>query len=312
MGLPTARTAPVGRKVLERDDVMFGGIVHIAADGADVLSGRSLEDDFARRNYGRRIVEIHDALLGKTLQRFRRVGAEIHRRTGAAEGTDAVEGLSRGGLIVEHDGEAVFVERDIGVGDIAVDEIEKSIRLNRHDAVARGVARSRDVGHSRRDALRGGELVIGAIGECRDGRIVGLDFVHLRLGSGTDDLGVRERTQFAGVVGVLMRDENLRDPLRLVAEVGERLEVGLDLCAKIDRGVRIGRRIGEFGGEAGIDEDNFAAGVDDPVLEAGAVLDRRGGAARSGANFRGSARRARPDRPLTRSFCRQINAFYPP
>ena len=75
-----------------------------------------------------------------------------------------------------------------------------------------------------------------------------------------DDLGVRERAQFARVVGVLVGDENLRDLLRLVAEIGKRFEIGLDLRTKIDSGVRVGRRFGEFGGEAGIDEDDFAAG----------------------------------------------------
>ena len=77
------------------------------------------------------------------------------------------------------------------------------------------------------------------------------------------------------MVGVLVRNENLRNLLRLVAEIGERFEVGLDLRAEIDSCVRIGRRFGEFGGEAGIDENDLVTGIDDPVLEAGAVLDRR-------------------------------------
>ena len=44
--LLAARTAPVGGQILERDAVMFGGIIDIAADGADVLAGRRLEHDF--------------------------------------------------------------------------------------------------------------------------------------------------------------------------------------------------------------------------------------------------------------------------
>ena len=59
-------------------------IVNIAANGADVFAGRSLEDDFADGDDGRRIVEIDDALLLKALQRFGRVCAEIHGRTRAA------------------------------------------------------------------------------------------------------------------------------------------------------------------------------------------------------------------------------------
>ena len=81
--LLAARANPIGREILERNAVMLCRIVDIAADGADILASRRLEDDFARRNDGRRIVEIDDALLLKALQRFRRVGAEIHRRSGA-------------------------------------------------------------------------------------------------------------------------------------------------------------------------------------------------------------------------------------
>ena len=150
---------------------MFGGIVDIAADRADVLAGRRLEDDFAHGDDGRRIVEIHDALLRVALQRLWRVRAEVHGRARAAESADAVKGFARGGLVLVDDGELVLVERDVGVGDVAVNEIEKPVRLDRHDAVARGVARRRDVRHARRNALRGGELVIGAVGERRHGRV---------------------------------------------------------------------------------------------------------------------------------------------
>ena len=131
-----ARATPVGREVLERDAVMFGGIVDIAADGADVFAGRGLEDDFAHGDDGRRIVEVHDALLRVAFQCFGRVGAEIHGRARAAEGADAVEGFARGGLVLEHDGKPVLVERDVGVGDVAVDEIEESIVKMRCTQVA--------------------------------------------------------------------------------------------------------------------------------------------------------------------------------
>ena len=156
---------------------MLSGIIDIAADGANVFAGRGLEDDFAHRNDGRRIVEIDDTLLRVAFQRFGRVGAKIHGRAGAAEGTNAVESFARGGLILKHDGEAVLVERNIGVGDIAVDEIEKSIRLDGDDAITLGVARCGYVGHAWSDTLRGRELIICAVGERRDSRVVWLDFV---------------------------------------------------------------------------------------------------------------------------------------
>ena len=63
---------------------MLGGIVDIAANGANVFTGRRLEDDFADGDDGRRIVEIDDTLLRVAFQRFGRVGAKIHGRTGAA------------------------------------------------------------------------------------------------------------------------------------------------------------------------------------------------------------------------------------
>lgn len=84
-----ARAKPVGGEVLKRDTVMFGRIIHIAADGADVFAGRGLEDDFTRRNDGRRIVEVHDTLLLKALQRFGRVGRAGHEAVfGETDGLD--------------------------------------------------------------------------------------------------------------------------------------------------------------------------------------------------------------------------------
>ena len=248
---------------------MLSGIIDIAANGADVFAGRRLEDDFAHGNDGRRIVEIDDTLLRVALQRFGRVSAKIHGRTGAAEGTNAVESFARSGLILKDDGKPILVERHIGVGDITVDEIEKSVRLNGDDAITRGVARCGYVGHAWSDPLRGGELVISTVGERRDSRVVGLDFVRLGFCCGADDLGVRERAQFAGVIEVLVRDENLRNLLRLVAEIGERIKVSLDLCADEDRSVRICRRIGIFGGKPRIDENDLATSVNNPVLETG-------------------------------------------
>ena len=72
-----------------------------------------------------------------------------------------------------------------------------------------------------------------------------------------------------------------------------RFEIGFDLRAEIDLCVRVGRRFREFGWEAGIDKDDFAAGIDYPVLQAGAVLDRRvkspGTFAAKGERFRHKA-----------------------
>ena len=100
LGLLAARAAPVGRQVLERDAVMFGGVIDITADGADVLTCRRLEHDFAGRNDGRWIGEINDPVLFQTFQRLRRVGAEPDGRTRRAECATAVQRFAGGGLVV--------------------------------------------------------------------------------------------------------------------------------------------------------------------------------------------------------------------
>ena len=82
-----ARATPIVREVLERDAVMFGGIVDVAADGADVFAGRRLEDDFAHGNDGGRIVEIDDALLREAFQRFRRWTRQSSRKTPMSSGS---------------------------------------------------------------------------------------------------------------------------------------------------------------------------------------------------------------------------------
>ena len=129
LGLFAARAAPVGRQVLERDAVMFGGVIDIAADGADVLAGRRLEHDFAGRNHGRRIGEVNDPVLFQTFQRFWRMGSEPDGRTRRAERATAVQRFAGGGLVVIDHGKLVPVERDIRVGYVAVNEVEESFLL---------------------------------------------------------------------------------------------------------------------------------------------------------------------------------------
>ena len=253
---------------------MLGRVVDVAADGADVLAGRGLEDDLAGRDHGGRVREVDDAVRGEALQRLGRVGSEVDGRARGAEGADAVERLAGGGEVLVDDGEPVLVERHVGVGDVAVDQVEEAVGLDRDDAVALGVAARRNVGDPVGDLLRGGELEVRAVLEGGDGGVEGLDLVRLGLGGGADDLGLREGAEHAGVVGVLVGDQDLRDLLGPVAEVGERLQVGLDLRADVDR--RVGRRGAEREvlRHAGVDEDHLAAGVDHPVLQAGAVFHR--------------------------------------
>ena len=104
---------------------MFGGVIDVAADGADVLAGRRIEHDFAGRNHGRWIREVNDPVLFQTFQRLRRVGAEPDGRTRGAERATAVQRFAGGGLVVIDHGKLVPVERDIRVGYVAMDEVEE-------------------------------------------------------------------------------------------------------------------------------------------------------------------------------------------
>ena len=112
---------------------MLSWIVHIAADGTDVLSSRRLEHDLSRRDDSGRICEIDDALSLKAFQRLRRVRAEPDDRTRGAERTAAVERLAGRGLVFINDGQLVLVECHVSVGDVAVDEVEKSVATKGSD-----------------------------------------------------------------------------------------------------------------------------------------------------------------------------------
>ena len=254
---------------------MFCGVVDVSADRADVFAGCGFEYDFVRRDYFGRIRKIDYAVRGEAFERFRRVSAQPDGRARGAEGADAVECFPRRRLVFIDYGKLVLEKRRIGVGDVAVDEIEKPVGFHCDEAVARGVAGRGDVGHAVGDFLRGGEFVVGPVLEGGDGRVEWLYFVRLRFGRGADYRGVRESAEHAGVVDVLVRDQDLRDLFRLVALLRKRFDARLDGLAEVDGRVRRRRGVGEAGGQPRVDEDDLAAGVDDPVLEAGAVLDGR-------------------------------------
>ena len=107
---------------------MFGRIVDIAADGADVLSCRGLEDDFAHGNDGGRIVEIDDALLRVALQRFGRVRAEV-MNTETYEQININKDLITGGDFLKEGETMVMASIDDQTGAILTAEAPVKIVL---------------------------------------------------------------------------------------------------------------------------------------------------------------------------------------
>ena len=185
-----------------------------------------------------------------------------------------IQRLARRGLVLEHDGELVLVQRLVGVGHVAVDHVEKAAVLHDHNAVARGVAPGREVGHALGDLLAGREVVVSAVLEINGDDVRKLQLRRLALLAGGVYLRVGERAQLTGVVGVLVGDEDLRDLLRLVAQRRERIHIGIDLPAHVNDGLLVHHLLRHLGRHAGVHQDHLIAGVDQVVLQAGAVLDR--------------------------------------
>ena len=102
LALAAAWAVPVVRKILERSAGRYslrrisdGGVVDLSAHGAYVLSGRRLEDYFARRYDGWRIREIDYALRLEAFDGLRSVRAEPDRN---AIGSDPFGGVESGGV----------------------------------------------------------------------------------------------------------------------------------------------------------------------------------------------------------------------
>ena len=213
---------PSGKSCVEG---MLPALRVLSIHRAYVLAGRSLEDDLARRYDGGWIREVDDTLRLKALDRLRCMCAEPDRRSRGAECAAAVQCFPCGGLVLEDDGYPVFVERRVGVGHVAVDEVEDSVRFHCYNAVSARVARGENVRHAVCNALGRRELVVWSVGKRRDRRMEGFDFVRFRLDRRADDLRIREGAEHALVVDVLVGNEYLRYLLRLVAKLRKCVEV---------------------------------------------------------------------------------------
>ena len=254
---------------------MLGGVIHVAADGADVLAGGLLLGEIHFGQDGRHgVVEVHHSFGFQVLVTLRGVGAAIDGGMVAHELADAVLRLAGGGQVVEDHGEFVLIQRFVNVSNVAMKHIEQAVVLHHDDAVALGMPLGLDEVDAVVDFLTVREVIIGAVGEADGDEIpkpLELSSVYL---VGIDiDLGVGEAFQLAAVVGVFVGEQDLGHPLGLVAEGRERLHIAADVLAGEGQRIFIGCLLGRAGGETGIDENHLAAGVDEVVLQAAAIAD---------------------------------------
>lgn len=109
LALLAARAPPVVRQIVKRDAVVLGRIVDIAAHGADVFPAGLAEGNVSNGHARRGIVQVHDLPGVQVLAAQRRVGGKINSRMGPDERPHGVQRASRGGDVLEHDGEPVRV-----------------------------------------------------------------------------------------------------------------------------------------------------------------------------------------------------------
>ena len=111
-----ARAAPVIGQVLKRNAVVFGGVVDIAANGANIDSRRFLRGEIdLGKNRRDGMIQIHYALCFEVLIALRRMGAHINGRVAAHKRTHTVERFTRRGKVVEYDGELVLIQRLVNI-----------------------------------------------------------------------------------------------------------------------------------------------------------------------------------------------------
>ena len=89
-----------------------------------------------------------------------------------------------------------------------------------------------------------------------------------------------EGPQLAGMVRVLVGQENLRHLFGPITQGGKGLHIAADIPAGEDGAGLIRRFLRRPGGDAGVHQDDLAAGVDQIVLQAAAI-------ANSGVEFPG-------------------------
>ena len=268
-----SRALPVVGQVVERDAVVLGGIVNIAADRADVFAARFHIAEIDLRQNGRdRIVKIDHTICFKIFISLRSVRSAVNRRVIPNKITNTVKRFARRLYILEHHRKLVLVQRFVHICDVPVKHIEQTVAFHDHDAVSVGVTFGFDEINPARDLLTLGEVVIRAVrifyghDIIKSFELLGGYFLRADV-----DLCVREGLQLSGMVVVLVRQKYLRDLFRLVAERGERFHIAADIFSGENRTVLVRHFLRHSGRESRVNENDLIAGVDQIILQTAAI-----------------------------------------
>ena len=162
--LLAARAAPVVGQVLKCHTVVFGWIVQIATDRADIFAGVFLLGEiYLGKDCRHGIVEIHHALGLQVLITLRRVGAAIYGRLMANELTYTIHRFASGRQVVEDNGKFVRIKSLVNVGDVSLEHIEQSLVLCDDEAVTVSMPLGLDKVNTIGNLLTLWEVVISAI-----------------------------------------------------------------------------------------------------------------------------------------------------
>ena len=150
-------------------------------------------------------------------------------------------------------------------------QVEKSFAFGNDDAVSFGVALSFDKVNSVGDFFCLREVVVSAVLVGAAHNVRGVKFHGVSVFGRDENLRIREVLDGRGMVRVLVRDENFGDLLGLVAKFCKRFHVVFLLFAHVKRCAEFFLGSGVPICKPCIDEDDFAPGVDEKVLQAAAV-----------------------------------------
>ena len=156
-----------------------------------------------------------------------------------------------------------------------MEHVVQTAVLRDHNAVAGRMPRSFDVIHAVGYLLALFKVRVRAVREIYRHHVGVLKFSRLAFLAGGVDRCIGESAQLAGVVRVLVRDQDPGDLLRLITERFESVHIRIDLAAHVYERLLVRNSVRYFRRHACVDQDDFRPGIDHKVLQAGAVLHRR-------------------------------------
>ena len=230
---------------------MFCGIIHITADRADILAGGLCCRDFSDGNGLGRIVEIDHAFGLKILNSQRSMGGKINSGMIVDELAHAVQRVAGCGEVLIDDGEFVCIQRLIGISHIAVDHVIQTVVFHDHDAVSQRMPFGLHKPDAIRNLLCSREVGVAFPAEGNGSQIripqqfLGFTFLYRGV-----DLRIREVPQLAGVIRVLVGDQDLADLFGFVSRVCQRVHIVFDLSSHVDQGLLIRNLLRHLSGHA--------------------------------------------------------------